>query len=59
VVQINGRKKIIISASKDATQKEIEELVKNNPKINRELTKKSIAKTIYIKNKLINFVILN
>nr|CAG8560583.1 5734_t:CDS:2 [Entrophospora candida] len=36
VVQINGQKKIIILAKKDASQKEIEELVKKDPKINRK-----------------------
>jgi leucyl-tRNA synthetase len=57
VVQINGQKKIIISTSGDKSQKEIEELVKKDPKISKILEGQKIIKTIFVKNKLINFVI--
>jgi len=56
-VQINGQKKAVILANKDMNQKEIEELAKNDPKIKKILEEKKITKTIFIKNKLINFVI--
>lgn len=59
VVQINGKKKIVIAVDKDMKQTEIEELVKKNSVIavNKLLLGKEINKTIFVKNKLINFVI--
>jgi len=57
VVQINGQKKAVILANKDMNQKEIEELVKNDPKISKLLVGQKISKIIFIKNKLINFVV--
>jgi len=57
VVQINGQKKAVILANKEASQKEVEELAKNDPQVKKMLEGRKIAKTIFIKNKLINFVI--
>jgi len=57
VVQINGQKKAVILANKDMNQKEIEELVKNDPKISKLLVGQKISKIIFIKNKLINFAV--
>ncbi|CAG8787616.1 16812_t:CDS:2, partial [Cetraspora pellucida] len=33
VIQINGQKKVVISAPKDLNQKEVEELAKNDPQL--------------------------
>ena len=57
VVQINGQKKIIISVNRDESQAVIEKIIKNDSKLNKLLEKQIISKTIFIKNKLINFVI--
>jgi len=57
IVQINGQKKIIISVNRDESQAEIEKIIKNDSKLNKLLEKGKISKTIFIKNKLINFVI--
>ena len=57
VVQINGQKKAVILANKEASQKEVEELAKNDPQVKKMLEGRKITKTIFIKNKLINFVI--
>jgi len=57
VVQINGQKKTVISVSPEKNQSEIESIAKNNPKINKILAGKEISKVIFIKNRLINFVI--
>jgi leucyl-tRNA synthetase len=56
-VQINGQKETVISTDKDISQKEVEELAKNDPKISKLLVKKEVIKVIFIKNKLINFVV--
>jgi leucyl-tRNA synthetase len=59
ILQINGKTKLIISVNKDEEQEEIEKLVKENPIIitNKLLLEKEIKKIIFVKNKLINFVI--
>lgn len=57
VVQVNGQKKSVISVSQEKNQQEIEAIAKNDPKISKILAGKEISKVIFIKNKLINFVI--
>ena len=57
VVQINGQKKAVISLSQEKSQSEIEAMAKNEPKISKMLGEQRITKIIFIKNKLINFVI--
>jgi len=57
VVQINGQKKAVISLSQEKSQSEIEAMAKNEPKISKILGEQRITKIIFIKNKLINFVI--
>jgi len=57
IVQVNGQKKAIILVNKDTSQQEVEKLAKIDPKINEILSEKEIIRTIFIKNKLINFVI--
>jgi len=57
VVQINGQKKAIISVNKDTNQSEVEKISKNVSAIRQTLIGKEISKTIFIKNKLINFVV--
>jgi len=56
-VQINGQKKVVILVNKDTGQKEVEELAKNDPEVKKILEGQKITKTIFIKNKLVNFVI--
>jgi len=56
-VQINGQKKVVILVNKDTGQKEIEGLAKNDPEVKKMLEGQKVAKTIFIKNKLVNFVI--
>ncbi|CAG8850805.1 18776_t:CDS:1, partial [Racocetra persica] len=36
-IQINGQKKVVISAPKDLNQKEVEELAKNDPQLSKLL----------------------
>jgi len=56
VIQVNGKKKNIIKVKKDIDEnKIIEEIKKSNLLKNISLSEKLI-KTIYIKNKLINFI---
>ena len=57
VVQINGKKRDLLSVDKSLDEKEVLELINNNEKINKFLANKEIKKTIYVKDKLINLII--
>jgi leucyl-tRNA synthetase len=57
VVQINGKKRGLISTDSDTSETEIMKLVYEDQKIAKYLINKEIKKKIYIKNKLINLII--
>ena len=56
-VQVNGKTRDIIIAKKDLIQSQIEQLVKKDSKANKFLKEKKIIKTIFVKNKIINYII--
>ena len=55
--QINGKTRDIISIKKDFSEKEINKLVLNNSKAKKYIEDKKIIKTIFVKNKIINYII--
>jgi leucyl-tRNA synthetase len=57
VVQINGKLRGKILVSKDTEQTEIEEIAKNIENVATNLKDTNIRKVIYIKEKIINFVV--
>ena len=57
VTQINGKKRKVFSISKSVDKKTLIENIKNDEQIKKYLDNKQIIKTIYIENKLINFII--
>ncbi|ABJ90736.1 leucine--tRNA ligase [Buchnera aphidicola] len=57
IIQINGKKKDIMKIHAIISKKEIIKLILKNEKIKKHLYKKIIKKTIYIPNKVINFVL--
>ena len=57
VVQINGKKRGLLSTKKDVGEEEIVAKAKNIENINKNLTNKKIVKNIFIKNKVINFIV--
>ena len=57
VVQINGKLRGKILISKDTEQTEIEQIAKNIENVANNLKDTNIRKVIYIKEKIINFVI--
>ena len=57
IVQINGKARGSIEATRDINEQEAIELVKKDQKIAKWLENKEIKKTIFVKNKLINFVV--
>ncbi len=56
VVQVNGKTRDVLNIKKDVNQKEIGELIKKSSKANKHLMNKKIIKTIFIKNKIINYI---
>jgi leucyl-tRNA synthetase len=56
-VQINGKTKQIIEIKKNSNEASVVNQCKENTKINDKLMNKKIIKTIYIKNKIINFLV--
>ena len=57
VVQINGRTRDVLNIEQDLEEKKVDKLVKNSPKVIKHLENKKILKTVYIKNKIINYII--
>jgi leucyl-tRNA synthetase len=57
VIQINGKKRNVFSTKKNKEKNEILEHINNQKLINRYLEGRKIIKTIYVQDKLINYII--
>ena len=57
VIQVNGKTRDVLNIKKNSSEIEINEMTKSSPKINKYLLNKKITKTIFIKNKIINYII--
>jgi leucyl-tRNA synthetase len=57
VIQINGKTKNLIEIEKNITQDKVLRICLKNEKIKKFLEGKKIIRTIYIKNKIINYLI--
>jgi leucyl-tRNA synthetase len=57
VVQINAKKRALIEVSSELNEQKTLEFVKNNELVKYRISDKKIKKTIFIKGKLINFLI--
>ncbi len=57
VTQVNGKKRKVFSMSKALDKETLIKDIKNDPQIKKYLDNKEIIKTIYVENKLINFII--
>tara|TARA_B100001057_G_scaffold67173_1_gene60886 strand:- start:11 stop:910 length:900 start_codon:yes stop_codon:yes gene_type:complete len=57
VTQVNGKKRKVFSINKSIDKETIINKIKNDDQIKKYLDNKKIIKTIYIENKLINFII--
>ncbi len=56
-VQVNGKTRDVITVKKDLIQNKIEEITKETSKIKKFLKNKKIIKTIFVKNKIINYIV--
>jgi leucyl-tRNA synthetase len=57
VIQINGKKRALITTEKELEKEDLLKSIKNNKEITKFLKEKQIIKTIFIKNKLINLIL--
>ena len=57
VVQLNGKKKIVIKDKSDLSEEELKIRVFANKEMKKKIEHKEIIKVIYISNRLINFII--
>ena len=57
VVQINGKKRDVITTEKNLDEKELTKEIKENKDISKFFDNNKIIKTIFIKDRLINFII--
>ena len=57
VVQINGKKRAVISSNRNTSENDLFELIKNNPATKKYIENKVIKKNIFIPNKLINIIL--
>ena len=57
VIQINGKKRDLMSFTNEINEKELLIEIKNNEKLKKFIRSNKIKKSIYIKNKLINLII--
>ena len=56
-VQINGKTRDIINIKKDTEEKDILQAIINHSKAKKYIEDKKILKTIFVKNKIINYII--
>ena len=57
VIQVNGKKRNTVLIEKDLDENKLIELIKEKQLIKKYLDNAELIKTIYIKNKIINFII--
>ena len=57
MIQINGKKRGIISVEKNLQEKDIIKQIKNEKLIDKYLNDGKLIKTIYVKNRLINYIV--
>ncbi len=57
VIQINGKKRLVISIDKGLNEQSVIEIIKEEKSLEKHLFGKKILKTIYIKDRIINLII--
>ena len=56
-IQINGKTRDILSVKKDLSEEKIIEIIGKESKVKKTLQDKKIIRTIFVKNKIINYII--
>ena len=58
-VQINGKTRDILTVKKNLDEKELNETIISKSKANKYIENKKVIKTIFVKNKIINYIVSN
>ena len=56
-VQVNGKTKDVINIKKDMDEKSINEIIYQSSKAKKHIDQKKVVKTIFVKNKIINYIV--
>ena len=56
VIQVNGKKRGLISVKKDIEEKDLVKKAKKIENIDKNLKNKKVVKQIFVRNKIINFI---
>ena len=56
-VQVNGKTRDIITIKRDIVENDIKKFIQNKSKANKFIEGKKVTKTIFVKNKIINYII--
>ena len=56
-VQVNGKTRDILTVKKDLSENEINEIVLKNSKATKFIKDKEIIKSIFVKNKILNYIV--
>ena len=56
-IQINGKTRDVIEIEKGINQASVEKLCKTNIKLKDKILNRSISKVIFVKDRIINFII--
>ena len=57
VIQVNGKKRGLITVKKNSKENDLLDIIKNDEKIFKHIKEREIKKQIYVKDKIINFII--
>ena len=56
-VQVNGKTRDVINIKKDMDEKSINKIIYQSSKAKKHLDQKKVVKTIFVKNRIINFIV--
>ena len=57
VIQVNGKKRNALKVQKDMSEDEVKNIINKEKLIEKYLINYEIIKTIFVKNKIINFIL--
>ncbi|RPH00324.1 MAG: leucine--tRNA ligase [Candidatus Pelagibacter sp. TMED153] len=57
VIQVNGKTRDVMHVKRDLSEDELNKLIQDSSKAKKYIVNKKIIKTIYVKNKIINYLI--
>ena len=58
-IQINGKTRDILTINENTNEKDITKIVLKSSKAKKHIENKKITKTIFVKNKIINYILDN